>query len=165
MANVTCPYCQQRARLVDGEELYPHRRDLYGNLFYRCTPCQAWVGCHPGTDKTLGRLANAELRRAKSAAHAAFDPLWKQGNLTRAQAYAWLGKQMGLTPEQTHIGMFDVEQAVRVVELCRATLKASAAPKPHEAPKARTGQQFQPRRTERTDFSLQVRGDHIMPWE
>jgi hypothetical protein len=167
MANVICPYCQQPARLVDGEDLYPHRPDLYGKLFYSCAPCKAHVGTHPGTDRPLGRLANAELRRAKSAAHAAFDPLWKSKNATmsRKGAYTWLSQKMGLAPEQTHVGMFDVAQCIRVVELCRAEPITPAAPKVHEAPKHRKGKEFRPSITPRTDFSLQVRGDHVEPWD
>ncbi len=37
------------------------------------------VGCHPGTKNSLGRLANAELRKWKSIAHRVFDPLWRDG--------------------------------------------------------------------------------------
>jgi hypothetical protein len=35
------------------------------------------VGCHKGTTKPLGRLADAELREWKKRAHAAFDPVWQ----------------------------------------------------------------------------------------
>lgn len=39
----------------------------------------------------------------------------------RNAGYAWLSQQMGLPPEQTHIGMFDVDQCKRVVEICKRT--------------------------------------------
>lgn len=75
---VICSYCNKPAELVTGKEIYPHRPDLYPKKFWRCRPCTAYVGCHKpnagygdGT-RPLGRLANAELRAAKSAAHAAF---------------------------------------------------------------------------------------------
>lgn len=67
----------------------------------------------------LGRLANAELRSAKSAAHAMFDPLWKSRKMHRGQAYAWLAKQMGLRQEDCHIGMFDVDQCKKVFQVMR----------------------------------------------
>jgi zinc-finger-containing domain len=119
-----CPYCNQKARLGYGDEIYPHRPDLSGLRFYICSPCQAWVGCHKGTTKPLGRLANAELRRAKTEAHNAFDPLWKferfnTQKLKRSQAYQWLAAQLGIEFEACHIGMFDVETCQRVVELCK----------------------------------------------
>lgn len=72
-----CAYCGVRSKLVTGKDLYPHRPDLYSLNFYQCTPCDAHVGCHKGTPNPLGRLANAELRKMKSAAHAVFDPIWK----------------------------------------------------------------------------------------
>jgi hypothetical protein len=84
-----------------------------------CTPCDARVGCHPGTSTPLGRLANGELRKAKQEAHAAFDPMWKTGIKTRGGAYAWLKDQLNLEKNKCHIGMFDVETCYKVVEVCR----------------------------------------------
>jgi hypothetical protein len=121
-----CPYCSQNSERTTGSVMYPHRPDLAGKVIYRCVPCDAWVGCHTGTDNPLGRLANAELRAAKQAAHAAFDPLWKakrdrQGikqKSARGAGYRWLADQLGVPYEHCHIGMFDVEQCRRVIELC-----------------------------------------------
>lgn len=123
--SVECPYCNRPAPLVSGLEVYPHRRDLWPKKFYLCKPCDAWVGCHPPAsaegggqgDGTvpLGRLANAELRAAKQAAHAAFDPLWKSGLMRRRKAYGWLAKQLDIPVQECHIGMFDVPQCNRVV--------------------------------------------------
>jgi hypothetical protein len=63
----------------------------------------------------MGRLANAELRRLKQAAHAAFDPIWKAGNMTRTEAYSWLSGVLGISPANCHIGMFDDEACLAVV--------------------------------------------------
>lgn len=120
---MTCAYCGNEAVLVTGDALYPTRPDLYQNHFYRCDPCQAHVGCHPGTTNPLGRLANAELRKAKMDAHAIFDLLWRTGKRSRRQAYAWLAHELGIDISQCHIGEFDLEQCRRVVEICRATKK------------------------------------------
>lgn len=130
MQPVTCPYCHKPAQLVDGTAIYLNRPDLAGKNFYLCDPCDAYVGCHPAQTPTqngvgdgtvpMGRLANAELRRAKNAAHAAFDPLWKSGRMHRKAAYKWLSKALGLTSQQTHIGMFDVDQCAAVVAAVKA---------------------------------------------
>lgn len=125
---VTCPYCGEPAALVFGEALYPHRPDLYAKQFYRCDPCDATVGCHPGTTKPLGRMANAELRWAKMEAHTAFDRLWKAGSMTRSAAYAWLAGALGIEKSDCHIGMFDVEQCLRVALVCAHQRQASDAP-------------------------------------
>jgi hypothetical protein len=72
-----CRYCQSAVVLLKhGAPGYPYARD-WGPV-WACLPCDAWVGCHPGTEKALGGVANAELRVAKQAAHAAFDPLWRK---------------------------------------------------------------------------------------
>jgi hypothetical protein len=43
---VHCPYCNGRAALLTGRDIYPHRGDLASKPFYVCRPCGAWVGCH-----------------------------------------------------------------------------------------------------------------------
>lgn len=122
-----CRYCLKPAELLKvGEAGYPYQRD-YGPT-WTCVACKAWVGCHPGTENALGGLANAELRLAKQAAHAVFDPLWlgkmrrdkcSKGSARRA-AYKWLSKEMGLHINRTHIGMMSLEECQRVVEICNA---------------------------------------------
>lgn len=123
--NPECPYCGDVSKLTTGEFVYPHRPDLGHLKFYVCIPCDARVGCHGSSSKPLGRLANGELRSAKSAAHAAFDPLWKRGTMKRTEAYAWLSEAMGLDPRDTHIGMFDIPQCNKVIKLCEGRHEGS----------------------------------------
>jgi hypothetical protein len=101
---------------------------LHGKRFYSCQPCGAWVGCHPGTVKPLGRLANAELRKAKMHVHAVFDPLWKSGAMSRSEAYRRLSDALGLPASETHVGMFDVETCRRAYRAARAGLERGKAP-------------------------------------
>lgn len=129
---VRCPYCDAHADLVTGLEVYPRRADLATRHFWLCRPCRAWVGCHANSRRhvPLGRLANAELRSAKQAAHAAFDRLWQakmrrdrcnKGTARRA-AYRWLAERLEMDPARCHIGMMDVPDCRRVVEACRPYL-------------------------------------------
>lgn len=122
-----CPYCLGFAEYrPSSAELY--RGTDYGPVWI-CQPCGAWVGCHRGgTGRVpLGRLADKALRDAKRAAHAEFDPLWmakmRRDGLrkrhARAKAYAWLSRALSTAPEETHIGMFDIEMCRRVVQICR----------------------------------------------
>ena len=114
---ILCDYCGKPACFVDSAIVY--HGISYGMIWY-CQDCQAWVGVHKGTSKPLGRLANAELRTWKRHAHRAFDPVWRgKTAFTRRLAYKWLSQEMGLPEEQTHIGMFDVEQCKQVVRICR----------------------------------------------
>lgn len=114
-----CQYCENDAELVTGEEVYPHLPHLHANKIWRCVPCKAWVGCHKGTDKPMGRLANAELRKAKMEAHAIFDPIWREGKRTRKEAYQWLAEKLNMPFKKCHIGYFDVDKCNQVVAVCR----------------------------------------------
>lgn len=100
----------------------------YG-MIYLCEKCDAYVGTHKmGKNKgrALGRLANKELRQWKQKAHSKFDSLWKMSRKknARTNAYAWLGREMNLRPSRTHIGMFNVDQCRKAIELCDALLRS-----------------------------------------
>lgn len=126
---VLCDYCSRPAALVHGDAIYPHRPDLYERWFWSCAPCGAFVGTHADSPRhqPLGRLANAELRQAKSAAHAAFDPIWRDGVHTRDAAYTALAWGMQLAPEQAHIGMFSVDQCRQLTKIAPRLMGAYRA--------------------------------------
>lgn len=120
-----CVDCgRANASLVGGDRVYAHRPDLYSKRFWLCE-CGAFVGCHPGTEYPLGSPANAATRKARNAAHAAFDPLWQRKiirdgvpkNEARAKGYKWLGEQLGIEGE-VHISQMDRETALRVADVC-----------------------------------------------
>jgi len=107
-----CPYCKGETEFIDSTVVYGRS---YG-MIYLCRPCEAYCGVHKGTDRSLGRLANKELRQWKKDAHTHFDKLWKDGHLKRTYAYLKLSQELGIDPEYTHIGMFSIETCKRVVE-------------------------------------------------
>lgn len=117
---VICPYCGRKSVLVDGRKVYPHRPDLYSLSFYYCDAghSAAYVGCHKGTTQPLGRLADVYLRAAKKEAHAAFDPIWRSGTMSRSEAYSWLAKELSIPKKRCHIGMFDLDTCLKVREIC-----------------------------------------------
>lgn len=111
---VKCPYCDSEANLVDSKVIYGRS---YG-MVYLCSQyplCDAYVGVHRGTDRPLGRMANAELREWKKKAHALFDPLWKSKRLSRGKCYLFLQDMMELTGDEAHIGMFDIDKCKKLV--------------------------------------------------
>ena len=118
-AAVKCGYCHRDAKRVGAEKIYPHRPDLRGKWFWECEPCGAYVGCHPATTNPLGRLANAELRKAKQSVHRVLDPLWKSGKMKRSAAYAMLAKGLNISPQNCHVGMFDVHTCQAAVAVLR----------------------------------------------
>jgi len=115
-----CPYCGLKPDYVDSKVVYGKS---YGMIYY-CKDCDAYVGVHHGTSKrSLGRLADRDLRHAKKRAHFYFDQLWKtateQGRgkgKSRKLAYAWLRDKIGTPKKFTHIGMFDIDLCNKVVE-------------------------------------------------
>ncbi|HHL5329824.1 TPA: zinc-finger-containing protein [Klebsiella quasipneumoniae] len=119
MRKVECPYCLKLADLVTGERIYPHRADLHSLQFYLCSDCNAYVGCHKGSNGApLGRLANTELRAAKNKAHFFFDRIWKLRHKSRSAAYQWLSKELGIPARDCHIGMFDIVLCNRTAAIC-----------------------------------------------
>lgn len=118
-----CPYCGNLTELTDSTEAYPVD---YGKI-YLCRDCMAWVGCHSGTTKALGRVAKKELRQNKKAAHFYFDALWRRKMVkdkcsktaARNAAYCWMAKAMNLPPERAHIGMMDDDQCKQLFEICK----------------------------------------------
>ena len=121
--------------MVTGADIYKRSPDLEALKFWRCLPCDAYVGCHKqgigygdGT-RPMGRLAKADLRIAKRKAHAAFDSVWKDGKMYRRDAYAWLADAIGMPVDQTHIGEFDVGLCNDVIDACASWQKASGKQK------------------------------------
>lgn len=95
----TCPKCGN----VAGE-----RMTRYG-IRNQCEPCGLWSwDRHP--------LVDAETHEARKAAHATFDPLWRDGPLKRGQAYKKLRDELGIDKRDCHIKLMDKEMAGRVPE-------------------------------------------------
>lgn len=110
-----CPECGKPARLEDSKIVYGQS---YGNIWYcDCVKGDVYVGCHNGTDKPFGTMANARLRYYRQRAHRAFDPLWsnKTADMSRTEAYYWLASRINVPLEECHIALFD-EETCKVVE-------------------------------------------------
>mgnify|MGYP001578888311 CR=1 FL=1 len=114
-----CPYCKRDATLTDSVILYG--RD-YG-MIWLCKKCDARVGCHKGTTKPLGSLADYDLRWKRMLAHEAFDALWKTKQKTRNEVYRWLAGQLGINVKHCHIGGFDIDMCDKVIRLCKGDFK------------------------------------------
>lgn len=114
---IRCDHCDGPAQLQPGSVVYPDRDDLAERQFWVCWPCDAWVGCHNGTDKPFGPLARLELRQARHAAHRAFDAVWQGGHMERSAAYDWLARELEVPRHRCHIGMLSLEDCRRVRHL------------------------------------------------
>jgi hypothetical protein len=117
LSKPVCSYCGLEATLCTGREIYPNRGDLERLKFWKCETCRdVYVGCYKGTNSPMGTLANQALRKARMIAHQKFDRIWREDHdVSRDDAYAWLGRRLGLSQERCHIGMFDLATC-RLVE-------------------------------------------------
>lgn len=111
-----CLYCGGKVILTDSSAIYGEKSK--GNIYF-CTNCNASVGCHKGTAKPLGTLANSVLKMKRRETHVIFDQWWKANNMTRSQGYSELAKKMKLPKYRTHIGQFDMAQCEQVINICR----------------------------------------------
>lgn len=125
-----CRYCGGVIRRVTAQKVYggaaAKRLKLWNEWFYQCQNCNARVGCHRGTMRPLGNVANEVLRLKRMETHQVFDSFWKKQGMTRTAAYKWLSVQMDLPEEKAHIGGFEVDQCQQVIDLCRRTEAAGA---------------------------------------
>ena len=132
LAELACLECGgRRGIFVTGDRVYPHRPDLAAKRFWRCE-CGAFVGCHANSGKPLGRPASQVTKRARRAAHDAFDRLWAPGLMnvssrrfsSRGEAYAWLAQELGIDRCRCHIGEMDAQTAQRVVAIVEGSTDA-----------------------------------------
>ena len=117
-----CRYCGGIVRLVPAGSVYGDsavRLGLKGEKLYQCQNCNARVGCHRGTIRPLGDLANEVLRLKRIETHQVFDAYWTERGMSRTQAYRWLAKKMHLPERKAHIGGFEMHQCQKLIDLCR----------------------------------------------
>jgi ssDNA-binding Zn-finger/Zn-ribbon topoisomerase 1 len=101
------------------------KRRRYGYFF----GCPNWPNCtftqaaNQVTKNPRGTPADADVRKARIEAHNEFDPLWKSGALTRSEAYHKLASELGVDVSMCHIGMFDLEQCSKAVEVAKKLRK------------------------------------------
>jgi len=116
---IRCPYCKKEAKFVTGIYIYPFQLQHKNKNYYICDPCDAYVGCHKGTRKALGNLANAELRALRIKVHTAFDPFWRSKVMTRKQAYIILATKLKIPLAKCHIADFDINKCKKILEILR----------------------------------------------
>jgi len=140
-----CPYCGSEVELVGASAVYPHRPELAGRHVWRCTACDAHVGCHAAGTRVQGRdgvvtvsdgtlamgsLANKELRAARIETHRLFDVLWQPpARMSRREAYAWMARVLKLPQEAAHIASLGFDECVQLMHAIEDLTRL-----PNEAP-------------------------------
>lgn len=104
-----CPYCGSHAILRSADGIY--RKNNSQEMLYVCKnypACDAYVRVQKGTTIALGSLANRELRELRVEAHRQFDKLYKQGYMSKQDAYNWLSGILGVPAHKAHIAQLSV---------------------------------------------------------
>lgn len=107
------------ARLTNGSEIYPHRKDLFDLPFWKCDGCGNYVGCHHkmknNPTQPLGCIPTPELKNARNHIHRLLDPIWKAGKMKRGVLYKVLSDELGWKYHTADIR--SVEEARRVYRI------------------------------------------------
>lgn len=114
--DVICPHCNKTAILTDISTIKPER----SGQIYLCEMCGAFCYTHENTNIPLGVPGNELERNYRSAVHKLFDIYWKENDMSRDEAYAWLAGNIGIFKKDCHIGRFDIfscKQVLKVIGL------------------------------------------------
>ena len=100
----TCPKCGADA--IRQETRYGAR--------FSCCGLWAW-GNNP--------LADGDTHKARQAAHAAFDPIWRSKKLSRTEAYQKLATALAIEQRHCHMKKMDVATARKVPDIAAEILR------------------------------------------
>lgn len=123
---IRCCGCRKdrvKARLTDGREVYPHRKDLADLPFWKCDDCRNFVGCHHKTKnrtKPLGCIPTKEIKNARQHIHKILDPMWQGGWRKRSELYARISERFGWKYHTAQIRT--VEEAREIYKFIRDEL-------------------------------------------
>jgi hypothetical protein len=117
---IYCCECKKDvdARLTDGREIYPNRKDLFILPFWKCDVCGNYVGCHHKTEnrtKPLGVIPNKLIREYRKMIHNVIDPLWKNKTMNRKKIYNEISNQLGY--EYHTAELKTTEECKKVIEI------------------------------------------------
>lgn len=115
--SIYCCGCKKEvdARLTNGAEIYPHRKDLSTLPFWWCDTCNNYVGCHHKTkNKTepLGNIPTPEIREARKRIHKILDPLWEGKKIKRSTLYGRISDEIGWQYHTAQIRSVDEAQKI-----------------------------------------------------
>lgn len=88
--NITCPVCGSKAYLRPASVVYGDKAPDPDAKYYVCgryPACDCYVAAHRKTMLPMGTLADKALRKKRHDAHVALDSLWKNGIMSRKEAY------------------------------------------------------------------------------
>ncbi len=102
--------CGNKPVFMDSKKIYGKS---YGMVYY-CPFCKEYVGVHNGTNIPLGTIADKETKKYRMQAHNLLEAKFGKN---KTKAYKWIRKTMHLSNENAHIGKFDKDDCIRLIEL------------------------------------------------
>lgn len=124
LANMRCPYCGSPVVYRTADGIYHENKN--NTMLYVCShypKCDAYIRANPQTGKPMGTLANSELRALRTEAHHYFDYLYKEGYMSRNDAYHWLADFIGVPHSKAHIGYWGEYYCNQVIERCKKLIE------------------------------------------
>lgn len=107
---VICPLCGGPMKLR-GTEKHTYR-DGRPHLFYSCLLwpiCESTIGSDT-RGNPQGVPGDKETKQLRIECHQVFDSWWKNGSMTRKEAYLELQAVMEMLEAEAHFGSFNAEQ-------------------------------------------------------
>lgn len=96
-----CPKCKQQVEIITEMRLYNRVHD--GSKYIGCYECNLYVKLDKRTGKPLGYMADRKTRLARKEAHKYLDKVWRDGILTRDEAYQYLRDNLHKSRSEGHI--------------------------------------------------------------
>ena len=124
-APAKCDSCGGSVRIAHHREIYGGRSFGDWPWMYVCD-CGARVGMHPGTNIPLGTMADEATRHSRKVAKPIFEKVWKDGYMSRTDAYRWLAEQMGIPTSKCHFGMFSSSRCHQARKICTSYLRTQS---------------------------------------
>lgn len=73
--------------------------------------------------RSMSAAMMKDIKILRGETHRVFDQLWKDGWMSRTQAYTWLSQSMHLPKEKAHIEQFTHTQCYDCIRLTNAWLR------------------------------------------
>lgn len=130
-SGMRCPYCGGAMVLRSADGIYHDNKN--DTMLYVCThypQCDTYVRTHPGTTMPVGTPANRELRHLRNEAHRHFDKLYRNGLMSKQEAYLWLAAQLQVPLSQAHIGYLGEYYCTQVIEESKKLLEQNRSKTP-----------------------------------
>ena len=111
-----CRYCGGVVRLAPAAEVYgvaaARRLGIEREKFYQCQNCNARVGCHKGTTRPLGNLANETLRLKRKERGLSQEELASRLHVVRQTISKW----------EKGMSVSDSEQLIKIAVILETTV-------------------------------------------